>query len=220
MSVRQRQKSGTSGTSLAGTVFRGKAASMYSTLLVKRSWRRKVLPSFFSTAHGMLDATLGMSANASDGMQRSASGSSGVSCFSFRALVFSMRAPTASSLRLFRKAVSFAFSSSSIFLPRPASGCSSSVTRCGFLSRRSRMSGPKTSSEAMRALKASSAAAYFMGWKASPSYSQADMERSIRDSPRGKRPVLFSRRLNSIVFTAASMASASNLSVRTSNSLA
>mmetsp|Transcript_26894 Transcript_26894/g.58664 ORF Transcript_26894/g.58664 Transcript_26894/m.58664 type:complete len:405 (-) Transcript_26894:1313-2527(-) len=213
MLVRQRQKSGTSGTSEAGTVFRGKAASMYSTLLVKRSWRKKVVPLFSSTAHGMVDAFEGMSASASDGMQRKAAASSGVSCFSFSALVFSMSKATSSSPRLFWKAVSLAFSSASICLPRAGSGCSSSVTRCGFSSSSLWMSGPKTSSVAMRALNASRAAAYFMGSKASPSYNHADMERSMRDSPRGKRPVLFSRRLNSMVFTAASMASASNPSL-------
>mmetsp|Transcript_17025 Transcript_17025/g.28715 ORF Transcript_17025/g.28715 Transcript_17025/m.28715 type:complete len:326 (+) Transcript_17025:1540-2517(+) len=178
------------------------------------SWRRKVVPSLVvSTAQGMGRQVRGMSARAREGTHFSASASSGVSCFSFSDLVLSMRALTSSSFSDFLKDVSLSFSLCSIFLPRVASGCSSMVTRCGFLMSSSSIRGPNTSSLAMRSLKAASASVYFIGSKASPSYSHELMERSMRERPRGKRPVLFSRRLNSMVFTAASMASLSNPSL-------
>ena len=44
------------------------------------------------------------------------------------------------------------------------------------------------------------------GITGSPSYSQLESERSIRERPRGKRPVLFSRMANSMVFTEESIA--------------
>mmetsp|Transcript_37170 Transcript_37170/g.116988 ORF Transcript_37170/g.116988 Transcript_37170/m.116988 type:complete len:266 (-) Transcript_37170:1576-2373(-) len=170
---------------------------------------------------GMLLASRGMSARSSAGMHLRASGSSGVSCFSLSARVFSTRASTAASSIEARFAVILACSSASMAWERLWSGVSSTVTRWGLLRRYFLMRGPNTSSpDARRALNDSRGSVKRMGWKGSRSYSQLLIERSMRLRPRGKRPVLFSRRENSIELTLASMAAASKpVSARSSSVL-
>ena len=59
---------------------------------------------------------------------------------------------------------------------------------------------------AMRCLRCARGCSKRRGSMGSPSYSQVLRLRSIRLRPRGNRPVLFSRMLNSIVFTLLSIA--------------
>mmetsp|Transcript_19523 Transcript_19523/g.27003 ORF Transcript_19523/g.27003 Transcript_19523/m.27003 type:complete len:366 (+) Transcript_19523:1320-2417(+) len=214
MFVKHLQNRGTKGSNDEGIDFMSNAASAYKTLFVNKSWRRTVAPSFSSTSQGTLMVSVGISDREREGMHFNASRESGVSCFFLRDTVFAISSETSASVRDFLKLASCSFSAASAAAPRETSGWSSRVTLWGLSIRSLRIRGPKTSSPAARrALNEASAAVYFMGSKASPSYSQEDMERSIRESPRGNLPVLFSRRLNSMVFTAASTASSSNPSL-------
>mmetsp|Transcript_6913 Transcript_6913/g.24419 ORF Transcript_6913/g.24419 Transcript_6913/m.24419 type:complete len:386 (-) Transcript_6913:850-2007(-) len=201
MDVRASQKRGTSGRSLAGTRRMSNSASAYRMSLVKRSWRSTVAPCSSDTSLGTVGASFGMSPRASAGMHLSASGSSGVSCASLSAAVASTSASSSAGDISPRFLSSLAFSAASVCSPRDASGASSRVTLCVFSTRCCLSSGRKTSSPAaMRSFSLPRGASYLRGWKGSMSYSHVDMERSISDSPLGKRPVLFSRRANSMVF--------------------
>ena len=76
---RHLQKRGTRGSRLAGTGCRSRAASAYSTSLVKRSCCSTVTPSMSVFSDGTVVARLGMSSRARLGTQASASAVSGVS---------------------------------------------------------------------------------------------------------------------------------------------
>ena len=68
------------------------------------------------------------------------------------------------------------------------------------------MSGVKTSSLAILALSLAKGSSNLRISTGSPSYNHAESERSMRERPRGKRPVLFSRMANSMELTDESMA--------------
>mmetsp|Transcript_16513 Transcript_16513/g.42337 ORF Transcript_16513/g.42337 Transcript_16513/m.42337 type:complete len:468 (-) Transcript_16513:1503-2906(-) len=207
ISVRHWQKSGTRGMSSAGTGFRSSPISMYSTSLVNSSWCSRVEPSSEDAAVGMVPASLGISSSASEGMHLSASGLSGVSWRSLRALVFSMICCSSASDRPSFREARRSFSAFSTVGPSSVSGSSWTVTQWLFSSRYFFSRGPNTFSPlARRALNFSRSEVHCRGWKGSRSYSQEPMERSISDRPRGNRPVLFSRKENSMVFIAASAA--------------
>ena len=68
------------------------------------------------------------------------------------------------------------------------------------------MSGVKTSSLAILALSLAKGSSNLRISTGSPLYNHAESERSMRERPRGKLPVLFSRMANSMELTDESMA--------------
>mmetsp|Transcript_4503 Transcript_4503/g.12289 ORF Transcript_4503/g.12289 Transcript_4503/m.12289 type:complete len:316 (+) Transcript_4503:1361-2308(+) len=170
MLVRERQNSGTRGSSDSGTDFISITASMYTTLLVNRSCVRMVAPWRLLTSVGTLVTVLGMSDSFSAGTQLSASGASGVSWRRFSSCVLATTSSTSLGCIDFILASSLAFSSPSTFAPRVGSGSSTTVTLCLLSSRYLRIKGPNTSSPlARRALKEASASSHCRGTRGSRS---------------------------------------------------
>mmetsp|Transcript_1931 Transcript_1931/g.5344 ORF Transcript_1931/g.5344 Transcript_1931/m.5344 type:complete len:472 (+) Transcript_1931:675-2090(+) len=203
--VRQRQNRGSRGSSSAGTASMLSPTSAYTMPPVGRSCLSTRVSPKAPSSTGMAAASRGMSSSEREGTHLRASASSGVSWCSFSSLVDSTIELSCSGVSPERTACSRSFSSWSCLAARVLSGSSSIVTRWGLDSRYWRMRSPKTSSPpARRVFRWSRSACHFMGWNGSFSYSQLAMLRSIRLRPRGNDPVLFSRRLNSIVLMAAS----------------
>mmetsp|Transcript_9765 Transcript_9765/g.24705 ORF Transcript_9765/g.24705 Transcript_9765/m.24705 type:complete len:321 (-) Transcript_9765:1090-2052(-) len=212
-----REKSGTSGMRSLGTPRSGRRISAYTMSFVKMSCVMIFAPSGRPSVRmsiGSFFASFSMSATLSDGTHLRASGESGVSCFFLSSSVFSFTFASSSDDSLVISDLTRSFSSASVCFARSMSGSRNSVTLCELSRRYFWMSGRHTSSPAsMRALSFCSGSSKRSGVNGSRSYSQLVIERSMRLSPRGKRPVLFSRSANSMVFIDASTLFSSNPSL-------
>mmetsp|Transcript_73484 Transcript_73484/g.153405 ORF Transcript_73484/g.153405 Transcript_73484/m.153405 type:complete len:322 (+) Transcript_73484:1447-2412(+) len=210
ISVRQRQKSGMSGSKSKGTTRMSSPTSAYTMPLVGRSCRSTVTPASSPTSIGMLRPSRSRSSMVREGMSASFSGGSSASCFSLSSFV-SFTSPSSSSTEsLERTASSASFSFFASMSSNPVSGRDLTVTRWPLEMRYLDMRSWKTGSPLSRRLRNSASGfSKRRGSKGSRSYSQLEREPSMKDRPRGKPPVLNSRRRNSSEFKDASIADAS-----------
>ncbi len=202
-------KSGTRGRSSSGTPEMSRPRSRYRMPLVCRSWKKSRESLRGDASVGIRLLSRGRSSGPSLGMVARASGVSGVSWMTrSRACSEATRERPSGPIPLAR-AASCAASSASSRAARPGSGSSTRVTRCGLSRNMVSIARSKTRSpRARRSLIAPSGASKQTRSRGSPSCSHVVRDRSMSESPRGKAPVLFSRRENSRELTAASTASA------------
>mmetsp|Transcript_5534 Transcript_5534/g.20010 ORF Transcript_5534/g.20010 Transcript_5534/m.20010 type:complete len:448 (+) Transcript_5534:739-2082(+) len=205
-----RHHSGTSGMRSMGTAWRSMRCSAYRMSFVNRSCVSTVVSPMDDVSLGIALDVFGMSPISSVGTHAVASGESGVSCNVFSSSVSATTLSMSSGDRPARYSAIRVFSSASCFDASVASGFNSTVTLCALSINSFFSSGLKTSPAAIFALRSASGPSNRSGWNGSFSYSHALRDRSMSDRPRGNRPVLFSRMLNSIVFTEESIASRVN----------
>mmetsp|Transcript_128063 Transcript_128063/g.221273 ORF Transcript_128063/g.221273 Transcript_128063/m.221273 type:complete len:302 (+) Transcript_128063:1670-2575(+) len=182
--------------------------SRYRILFVKMSWYRTVDSLMEPKLVGMVLFSFSMSSTFRVGTHLSASGSSGVSCFScnffFIEITFSISSGVIALLIAARRAAS----SFSILAPSSGSGFTSTVTRWALSRRYFLIRLAKTSSpDSRRALRVASGFSNFRGSIGSRSCSQVCRAPSMIAIPLGKPPVFSSRMANSVEFMEASICS-------------
>ena len=139
-------------------------------------------------------------------MDARASGVSGVSCIRFSSLVLEITSCNSTEFMASRALLSFSRSAASSFCANAVSGFKMRVVRCGFFkSMRSIISSKRVCLDASWDFTPSRGAWKATSARGSSSCNQVVSDRNMSASPRGKCPVLFSRRANSIVFKAASV---------------